>query len=70
MKFKYELRMKATMPNGFKKHIVEKDKGKFDGIKKGEEKVISKDEIIGKTEEGKCFIKVLTGWEKYIEVDK
>jgi len=54
------------------KHIIkngiEMDKGKFDGLQKGEEIVFAKDKIIGKDADGKCFVKLITGWEMFEQI--
>lgn len=68
MKFEHSLRMKATVHKNRIKEGIERDKGKFDGLKNGEELVISRDEIIGKTSNGKCFVKLITGWEKFNQI--
>jgi len=68
MKFKHSLGMKAKLHKTTIKEGIERDKGKFDGIKPGEEIVISRDEIFGKTADGKCFVKYITAWEQFNQI--
>ena len=66
MKFVHKLKMKATISKETRKNGIVRDKGKFDGLKPGEQEVISRDEIIGKDANGNQFVKLITGYELFI----
>ena len=67
MKFQHELTMKAKVLKSSLKNGIERDKGMFDCLDNGEEKVISRDEIIGKRGNGKHFVRLITGYEYFKE---
>lgn len=65
MKFKNVYRMKATLKKKTIKEGIERDEELFNQIKPGEEMLITNSEIIGKDKDGKCYIKMITDWERF-----
>jgi len=65
MKFKNVFNFKGKLNKHDIKNGLEVDKGKFDGIKKGTEVIWNEYDIYGKTSDGKCYIKRITGWEYF-----
>lgn len=65
MKFGHKLNFKGKLSKHEIKNGFERDKGIFDDLKAGDEKVVGRDEIFGKFPNGKCYVKVLTGWERF-----
>ena len=66
MKFKHGYSMRGKLHKSEIKNGFERKKEKFDNINPGEEVVVSNDEIFGKTKDGKQFVKVITGFEKFV----
>ena len=67
MKFEHKLKFKGKLSKEEIKNGFERNKGQFDDLKAGEEKVVSRDEIFGKFSNGKHYVKVITGWERFDE---
>ena len=68
MKFQHKIKFKGKLSNDEIKNGFEKNKGQFDDLKPGEQKVVGRDEIFGKFSNGKHYVKVLTGWERFDEI--
>jgi len=68
MKFENVFKMKATLKKETTKEGIERDEELFNQIKHDEEISITKNEIIGKDEDGKCYVKIITGWERFNQI--
>ena len=69
MKFEHKLTMKSKVHKDTIKKGIDFDKGQFDGLKAGEMRLVSKDEIIGKFSNGKSYIMLITGYERFDKVE-
>ena len=65
MEFKNTVGFKGKIHKTILKNGIIIDKGQFDGLQKGDKIFLSKDKIIGKDENGKCYVKLITGYELF-----
>ena len=67
MKLEWKLGMKASLQKSTKKKGIERNCKIFENLKNGEKKFNGKDEIIEKDNNGKCFVYLITGFERFDE---